>query len=86
MLYGFSEEGIVSVGTINLVVTFREYPRSVTKMVEFVVVDTSSTYNIMLGRPTLVALGAVTSVRHLAMKFPTLRGVGTTKGDRLTAR
>ena len=39
-LYGFSGEGIASIGAIDLVVTLGEYPILVTKIVEFVVVDT----------------------------------------------
>ena len=58
---------------MSLPITFREYLLSVTKMVEFMVVDTPSAYNVLLGRPALVELGEVTSVRHLVMKFPTQR-------------
>ena len=60
--------------------------QSVTKMMEFIVVDTPSAYNTLLGRPILVGLGAITSVRHLAMKFPTPRGTGIIRGDYLAAR
>ena len=84
-LYGFSGEGIVSVGVVSLPVTFGEYPLSMTKIIEFIVVDTLSAYNVLLGRLALVELGAVTSVRNLAMKFPTPRGVSVSKGDQLTA-
>ena len=59
---------------------------STTKMMEFVVVDLPSTYNVLLGRPALVGLGAVTSVRHLAIKFLTSSGIGTLKGDLLAGR
>ena len=58
-------------GAVNLAVTLEEYSISATKIVEFVVVDTPSAYNVLLGRLILIALGAVTSVRHLALKFPT---------------
>ena len=55
-------------------------------MMEFVVVDLPSAYNVLLGRPALVGLGAVSSVRHLALKFSTPSGVGTLKGDQLAGR
>ena len=85
-LYGFSGEGIASVGATSLVVTFGEYLMSETRMMDFTVVDPPSTYNALLGRQILVGLGAMTSVRHLAMKFLTPRGTGIIRGDQLGAR
>lgn len=41
-LYEFSGEGIASIGVVDLTVTLGEYPISVTKVVEIVVVDTPS--------------------------------------------
>jgi hypothetical protein len=38
--------------------------------VKILVVDCLSSYNAILGRPTLNALGAVVSTLHMAMKFP----------------
>ncbi|KAL2542154.1 Uncharacterized protein Adt_03132 [Abeliophyllum distichum] len=37
---------------------------------EFLIVDTYSTYHGVLGNPMLKNLQAVTSIHHLAMKFP----------------
>lgn len=85
-LYGFNGEGVACIGAVSLVVTFGEYPLSVTKMMEFMVVNTTSTYNAILGRPILIGQGAVASVRHLAIKFPTSKGIGIIRGDRLAAR
>ena len=73
-------------GSIGLPVTLGDYPVSVTKMMEFMVVDTPSAYNILLGRPALIRLGAVSSVRNLAIKFPTSIGIRTLTGDQLTGR
>ena len=56
------------------------------KVVEFDVVDTPSEYNVLLGRPILIALEAVASARHLALKFLTPKGIGTIKGDQLAGR
>ena len=42
----------------------------VTMMVEFIVVDRPSVYNVILGRPTLNVLKVVVSTYHLAMKCP----------------
>ncbi|XP_062114531.1 uncharacterized protein LOC133825633 [Humulus lupulus] len=82
----FSGEGITSTGSIELPITLGDYPVSTTKMLEFIMVDTPFAYNVLLSRPALIGLGANTFVRHLAIKFPTLRGIGTLKGDQLATR
>ena len=71
---------------IELAVTLGEYPLSVTKMMDFVIVDIKSAYNLIIGRPLLASLGAISSIRHLTLKFPTPRGVGIVKRDQLAAR
>jgi len=38
------------------------------------VVNTPSTYNLLLGRPSLNRLGAVASTKHMKMKLPSLKG------------
>ncbi|XP_031263951.1 uncharacterized protein LOC116122187 [Pistacia vera] len=48
-------------------------------MAEFLVVDYSNTYNVILGRPILDDLSGVTSVRYQAMRFSTSGGVATIK-------
>ena len=50
------------------------------------VVDCSSAYNAIFGRPLLVEFGAVTSIRHLYMKLPTDSGIDTVRGDQKDAR
>ena len=85
-LYGFSGEGVACIGKVSLLVTFGEYPLSVTKMTKFMVVNTPSAYNAILGRPILIGLGEIASVRHLAIKFPTSKGTGIIRGDQLAAR
>lgn len=56
---------------IELLLTFGEEPRVVTKMANFLVVDCASTYNEILGRPTLHELKAIPSTYHQSMKFLT---------------
>uniref|UniRef100_A0A2N9IQC0 Uncharacterized protein n=1 Tax=Fagus sylvatica TaxID=28930 RepID=A0A2N9IQC0_FAGSY len=53
---------------------------------EFLVVDCPSAYNVIIGRPTLNKLRAVTSTYHLLVRFPTEHGIGELKGDQATAR
>ena len=62
------------------------YPRQITKDVNFLVVDCSSSYNAIIGRPTLNSWKVVTSTYHLSVKFPTEHGVGQVQGDQLAAR
>jgi len=58
-----------------------------TMTIKYIVVDARSSYNIILGRPALNGLGAVTSIAHLCMKYPLEDGrVGIVKGDQLIAR
>ena len=54
--------------------------------VNFLVVDYSSAYNAIIGRPTLNALRATTSIYHLLVKFSTEYNVGEAIGDQATSR
>ena len=49
-------------------------------------VDCSSSYNAIIGRPTLNSWKAVTSTYHLSVKFPIEHGIGQAQGDQLAAR
>ena len=48
LLYIFGGDGTSCMGVVYLVVTLGEYPRSVTKMTEFVVVDINAAYSLIL--------------------------------------
>ena len=56
------------------------------KGVTFLVVNCSSIYNAILGRPTLNSWKAVTSTYHLMIKFPIEYRVREVKGDQVAAR
>jgi len=43
-------------------------------MVKYIVVNTPSAYNLLLGKPSLNRLGAVASTSHMKMKFPSPEG------------
>ena len=74
-LVGFGGTKVFPVGTIILVVTIRTYLQQLTKEVNFLVVDCSSTYNAIIGQPTLNAWRAATSTYHLLVKFLTKYGI-----------
>ena len=74
------------VGTITLPVMVGACPQQITKEVNFLVVDCSSSYNIIIERLTLNSWKTVISIYHLSVKFPTDYGVGQVQGDQLTAR
>ncbi|GAV58293.1 hypothetical protein CFOL_v3_01827 [Cephalotus follicularis] len=52
----------------------------------FLVVDTPSPYNAIIGRPGLNLMESIVSTRHLLVKFPTRFGVGEVRGDQQVAR
>ena len=74
------------VGTITLPVVVGSYLQQITKEVNFLVVDCSSSYNAIIGRPTLNNWKAVTSTYHLSVKFPREYGIGQAQEDQLAVR
>ena len=69
------------VSTITLPVVVGVYPQQITKEVKFLVVDCSSSYNSIIGRPTLNSWKAVTFTYHLSVKFPTEYEIGQVQED-----
>ena len=53
---------------------------------KFLIVDASSAYNMLLGRPSRNAIKAIPSAYHMMIKFPTTGGVGMVRGDQSVAR
>ena len=85
-LVGFGGMKVQPVGTVTLSVVVGAYPQQVTKDMNFLMVDCSSSYNAIIKRPTLNSWKVVTSTYHLSVKFPTEYGVGQVCGDQLAAR
>ncbi|XP_023910821.1 uncharacterized protein LOC112022458 [Quercus suber] len=85
-LVSYTRDRIVPRGIVTLTVIAGTYPAQVTKEIDFLIVDCPSTYNIILGRPTLNRLGAATSTYYLKVKFPTAHGVGEIREDQVLAR
>ncbi|GAV76830.1 hypothetical protein CFOL_v3_20303 [Cephalotus follicularis] len=85
-LVGFAGEMVYHLGSINLSVVAGTAPCQTQVEMIFLVVDTPSPYNAIIGRPGLNSMEAIVSTRHLLMKFPTRFGVGEVRGDQQVAR
>ena len=73
-------------GIISLQIIAGTYPAQVMRMIDFLIVNYLSSYNVFLGRPTLNSLKALTSTYCLKVKFPTPYEIGEIVGDQLLAR
>ena len=85
-LRGFSGEKVLPLGSIQLVHTLGEPPCQATTTARFLIVDGSSAYDMLLGKPSLNAIKAIPSAYHIMIKFPTESGVGMVRGDQRVAR
>jgi len=74
-LYGFAGDQVEVRGYIELRTTFTDGLASRTEKIRYLVVNTPSAYNILLGRPTLNRTGAVPSTRHMKVKLPSMEGM-----------
>jgi len=77
-LYSFTRDQVEVRGHIELRTTFTDSNISRTVNIRYLVVNAPSTYNILLGRPTLNRTRAVASTRHMKMKLPSLEGAEIT--------
>ena len=85
-LRGFSGKKVLPLGSIQLVLTLGEPPCQATTIARFLIVDAPSTYNMLLGRPSLNAIKVIPSAYHMMIKFPTVSGVVMVRGDQRMAR
>ena len=67
-------------------VTVGSHPLQVTNRHNFLVVNSPSSYNMIIGRPTLNRWKAATSTYCLKVKFPIEQGIGEIRGDQVLAR
>jgi len=73
-LYGFAGDQVEVRGYLELKSSFTDGTASRMESIRYLVLNAFSTYNMLLGRPTLNRLGAVPSTRHMKMKLPDLTG------------
>ena len=85
-LVDFGRIKVQPVGTVTLPVVVGAYPQQVVRDVNFLVVDCSFSYNVIIGMPTLNSWKAVTSTYHLSVKFPTEHRIGQVQEDQLATR
>ena len=85
-LVGFNGSSTQPLGMIKLLVLIGTHLQQVSTITKFVVVEALSSYNVILGRPTLNQARAVVSTYNLIIKFPTPQGAGVLKGDQATTR
>ena len=85
-LDGFRSTRVLPLGAIALSIVVGDYPQQIAKDVTFLVVNFSSAYNAILGRPTLNSWKAVTSTYRLMIKFSIDYGVGELRGNQVAAR
>ena len=85
-LIGFGGTKVFPLGAITISITASNYPQQITKDITFLVVDCSSAYNAILGRPILNSKKTVTSTYHLMIKLPTDYGVGELRESQVAAR
>ena len=71
---------------MTLTVTVGMYLKQLTRQLDFLVVDCPSSYNVIIGRPTLNKWKSAISTYCLKVKFPTENGVGEVRGDQVLAR
>ena len=85
-LVSFSGDRVYPRGIVTLMVTVGAQPRQLTRQLDFLVVDCLSSYNVIIGRPTLNRWKATSSTYCLKVKVPTNNGVGEVRGDQILAR
>ncbi|XP_042432929.1 uncharacterized protein LOC122019537 [Zingiber officinale] len=85
-LYGFMGNEVLPLGQTRLTVSLGEESLRRTRIINFIIVDAPSTYNVILGRPTLNKFRAVVSTYFQKIKFSVDDRVGEVKGNQLAAR
>ena len=77
---------MLPLGSIKLVLTLGDPPCQATTTVRFLIIDAPSAYKLLLGRPSLNAIKAISFAYHMVIKFPTTNEVGMVRGDQCVAR
>ncbi|CAL1392996.1 unnamed protein product [Linum trigynum] len=81
VLVGFLGARAKVIGRVRLPVTLCDEEQRVTHAIDFGIVDCSSPYNAILGRPLLALFNGVTSTCHQTLKFIAPQGVGVAREE-----
>jgi len=73
-LVGFTSNQVEVQGYADLQTTFSDKHTSMTILVRYMVVNALSSYNMLLGRPSLNRLKAIPSSYHMKVKLPSPKG------------
>ena len=82
-LVSFTRDKVIPKGVVKLTIIVGTYPMQVFKEIDFLMVDFPSTYNVILGRPTLNKLKAATLTYYIKVKFPTAHSIREIRGDQV---
>ncbi|KAI3459553.1 hypothetical protein Pfo_016216 [Paulownia fortunei] len=82
-LFDFGEGVVDPMGQVILPISLGTEPMRKTRMVKFLVVNSFSAHNIILGRPSPNTFQAVVSTFHMKLKFSMNEGIGEAEGARL---
>ncbi|XP_021771191.1 uncharacterized protein LOC110735326 [Chenopodium quinoa] len=84
---GFNRSGLNPEGIIELSVRVGERSRRRDVGAEFLMINSPSPYNVIMGRPLIYKIGGVVSTYHLAMAYTTNEGqLVKLKGSKKTAQ
>lgn len=73
-IVGFSEERVDTKGYVDLRTRLGTSQEGDEKRVQYLLVNTNMSYNVLLERPCLNAFRAIVSTPHLTLKYPTEKG------------
>lgn len=74
-IVGFAEKRVDTWGYLDLRTRLGTGKEARVLRIRFLLVEANTSYNALLGRSCLNAFGAIVSTPHLAMKFPSNKGV-----------
>lgn len=82
----FARNKVRLIGVINLAVKLGDYPCQKIIIFVFKIVDISSNYKVILGRPILTTFRVVASIYHNYLKFQISNIIGVVRGNQSTTR
>ena len=86
LLYGFNGDAVIPMRRIRLPLTVRDSNRQATILIDFLIINCPSAYNVVLGRPAMNDLNLIVSTKALTIKFPTPNGVRYMQGKQHLVR